>query len=131
MSSGKKSNRENPRLRNLKVNNKDNLRFSSQNNSLRRKFSGNRDNLRRKFSSRKDKSKDLRFRNHNSHSLKKNLKEGMRGIESRIKMGTHTIFCRTSRTFGVIHKKVGPALSHGAWSREHRVKYQFKGILIQ
>jgi hypothetical protein len=93
MSSGKKSNRENPRLRNLKVNDRDNLRFSSQNNNPRRRFSGNSDNLRfnnqdnnlrRKFSSRKDKSKDLRFRNHNSHSLKKNLKGGMRGIESRM-----------------------------------------------
>ena len=45
--------------------NKDNLRFSSQDN-----------NLRREFSSRKDKSKDLRFSNHNTLSLKENLKEG-------------------------------------------------------
>jgi hypothetical protein len=91
------SNKGNPRFRNLKVNNKDNLRFNSQNNSPRRKFSDNRDNLRfnnqnnnlrRKFSSRKDKSKNLRFSNHrdkskdlrlsdhNTLSLKENLKEG-------------------------------------------------------
>ena len=40
------------------------------------KFSGQDNNLRRKFSSRKDKSKDLRFSNHNTLSLKENLKEG-------------------------------------------------------
>src|SRR4030043_2245987 len=66
------SNKDNPRFRNLKVNNKDHLRFSSQNNSPRRKFS-----------SRKDKSKDLMFSNHNTLSLKENLKEGRENIESR------------------------------------------------
>ena len=70
MNNGEGSNKDNPRFRNLKVNNRDNLRCSSQNNSLRRKFSGNRDSLR--------------IRNHNTHSLKKNLKEGMQSIESRM-----------------------------------------------
>jgi hypothetical protein len=46
-------------------NNKDNPRFNNQD-----------DNLRREFSNRKDKSKDLRFSNHNTLSLKENLKEG-------------------------------------------------------
>jgi hypothetical protein len=94
------SNKDNPRFRNLKVNNKDNLRFNSQNNSPRRKFSDNRDNLRfnnqnnnlrRKFSSRKDKSKDLRFSNHNTLSLKENLKEGIQNIESRMTRSLKTL----------------------------------------
>jgi hypothetical protein len=49
------SNQDNPRFRNLKVNNRNN-------------------NLRREFSSRKDGSKDLRISNHNNLSLKKNLR---------------------------------------------------------
>jgi hypothetical protein len=74
------SNKDNPRFRNLKVNNKDNLRFNNQNN-----------NLRRKFSSRKDKSKDLRFSNHNTLSLKENLKEGIQNIESRMTRSLKTL----------------------------------------
>ena len=77
------TNKDNPGFGNLKVNSKDNLRFNSQNNNLRRKFSGRRDDLRRKFISRKDKSKDLRLSNHNTLSLKENLKEGRGKIESR------------------------------------------------
>jgi hypothetical protein len=45
--------------------NKDNLRFNNQD-----------DNLRRNFSNRKDENKDLRFSNHDTPSLKENLKEG-------------------------------------------------------
>ena len=56
------SNKDNPRFRNLKVNNKDNLRFSS----------------------RKDNSKSLRFSNHNTLSLKENLKEGRKNIKGRM-----------------------------------------------
>jgi hypothetical protein len=76
MSNGDNNNKENPRFRNPKVNsnNKNNLRFSNQKNN----------SPRRKFSSRKDKSKNLRFSNHNIHSLKENLKEGMKSIESRM-----------------------------------------------
>jgi predicted RNase H-like nuclease (RuvC/YqgF family) len=73
MSNGDNNNKENPRFRNPKVNNKNNLRFSNQNNSLRRKYS-----------SREDKNKNLRLSNHNIHSLKENLKEGMKSIESRL-----------------------------------------------
>src|SRR4030066_557870 len=70
------TNKDNPGFGNLKVNSKDNLRFSNLN-------SGSRDDLRRKFISRKDKSKDLRLSNHNTLSLKENLKEGRGKIESR------------------------------------------------
>jgi hypothetical protein len=65
MSSGDNSSQDNPRFRNPEVNNQD-------------------DNLRREFSNRKDKSKDLRSSNHNTLSLKENLKEGMQSIESRV-----------------------------------------------
>ena len=58
-----KSNKDNPRFGDLKINNKDNLRLKN--------------NLRREFSSHRDNSKDLRFSNHNTHSLKENLKEGI------------------------------------------------------
>ena len=68
MSNRDNSNKDNPRFRNLK--------FNSQDNNLRRKFSGNRDNLRRKFNNHRDKSKDLRLSNHNTLSLKENLREG-------------------------------------------------------
>ena len=58
-------NKDNPRRRNLKVNHRDNLRFNNQDN-----------NLRREASRRKNESKDLRLSNHNTLSLKKNLKGG-------------------------------------------------------
>jgi len=58
------SSRDNLRFRNPKVNHRDNLRFNNQDN-----------NLRREVSSRKNESKDLRLSNHNTLSLKKNLKE--------------------------------------------------------
>jgi len=57
MNNGEKSNKDNPRFRNL--------RFSNQDN-----------NLRGKSSSRTDKSKNRRFSNPNTLSLKGNLKEG-------------------------------------------------------
>jgi hypothetical protein len=67
MNNGEGSNKDSPRFRNLKVNHRDNLSF-------RNLKVNHRDNLR--FSSRKDKSKDLRFNNHNTLSLRENLKEG-------------------------------------------------------
>jgi hypothetical protein len=65
-------NKDNPRFRNLKVNHRDNLRFNNQDN-----------NLRREVSSRKNESKDLRLSNHNTLSLKKNLK-GEENIKNRM-----------------------------------------------
>jgi hypothetical protein len=59
MNNGKGSNKDNPRFRNLKVNHKDNLRFSNPDNSNHKN--------------------DLRFNNHDTLSLKENLKE--RSIE--------------------------------------------------
>ena len=68
--------------------NKENLKFSSQNNSPRREFNSRKDKSKGlRFSNHKDKSKDLRFSsqdnnlrrkfsNHNTLSLKENLKEG-------------------------------------------------------
>ena len=87
------SNRDNSNSRD------NNLRFNNQNNNLRRKFSGSKDNLRfssqdnnlrRKFGSRKDRSKDLRFSNHNTLSLKGNQKEGRKKnrIESKMTKGS-------------------------------------------
>jgi biopolymer transport protein ExbB/TolQ len=81
MNNGNSNSRDNLEFNNLNnSNSRDNLRFNSQNNSPRRKFS-----------SRKDKSKDHRFRNHNTHSLKKNLKERMQSIESRMTRSLKTL----------------------------------------
>jgi len=65
------TNKDNPGFGNLKVNSKDNLRFSNPNNS----------------NSRDD---NLRFSNHNTLSLKENLKEGRKKnrIESRMTKGS-------------------------------------------
>jgi hypothetical protein len=73
-------NNGNAKFINLKVNSKDNPRFNNRG-----------DNLRREFSNRKDKSKDLRVSNHNTLSLKENLKEGRENIESRLTRGLKTL----------------------------------------
>jgi hypothetical protein len=63
MNNGKRSNKDNLRSRHKNNSSRDNPRFNNQDN-----------NLRREVSSRKDKSKGLRLSNHNTLSLKKNLK---------------------------------------------------------
>jgi hypothetical protein len=55
--------------------NKDNLRFNSQ-----------EDNLGRNFSNHKNENKDLRFSNHDTLSLKENLKEGNIEVEKAERM---------------------------------------------
>jgi len=123
-----KSNKDNPGFRNLKVNNKDNLRLNNDSsNNLNHRFRDLRDNLsnhnnkaNQRFSNPRDSSNPNNSilplgasnarGNHNTHSLKENLKEGMQNIESRMtrslktlpsfKMGTHTIFCYLENSWG-------------------------------
>lgn len=64
INNGGSNNRGNPRFKNLKVNNKDNLRPSNLNNS------NNKDNLKPS--------------SHNTLSLKENLQGGRKNIESRM-----------------------------------------------
>jgi hypothetical protein len=70
-------------------NNRDNLRFSNHNN----RDNSDKDNLRFSNHNNRDNSdKDnLRFSNHNTHSLKENLKGGMKGIESRMIRSSKTL----------------------------------------
>jgi len=81
MNNGKRSNKENPRFRNLKVNNKDNL--SNHSNKGNQRFSNLRDSSNPNNSTLNLGASNTR-ENHNTHSLKENLKEGMQDIKSRM-----------------------------------------------
>jgi hypothetical protein len=89
MNNGKRSNKDNLRSRHKNNSSRDNLRFSNRGNrnkdnpKFRNLKVNHRDNLRREVSSRKNESKDLRLSNHNTLSLKKNLK-GEENIKNRM-----------------------------------------------
>jgi hypothetical protein len=100
MNNGKRSNKDNLRSRHKNNSSRDNLRSSHRdtrnkdNPRFRNLKVNRRDNLRSEVSSRKNESKDLRLSNHNTLSLKKNLK-GRENIESRM----------TKRGLGLRHGK--------------------------
>jgi hypothetical protein len=96
------SNKDNPRFGNLKVNNKENLRLNNHNsnkdnprfsNHRDRSNPNNRDNINHRLSNPRDSNPNNSILNlrasstredHSTHSLKENLKEGMKSIESRM-----------------------------------------------
>ena len=96
------SNRNNPRFRNLKVSNKNNPRLNNHNsNNINPRFSNPRDNnnhsnsINLKCSDPNNSILNLRASNtrgnHNTRSLKENLKEGMQNIESRMTRSLKTL----------------------------------------
>jgi hypothetical protein len=93
-----KSNKDKPRFRNLKIKNRNKLRFSKVSNTDKSNkdnpwFKNRNSNINHRLSNLRDRSNpnnsilDPRTsntrRNHNTSSLKENLKEGMQDMESR------------------------------------------------
>jgi hypothetical protein len=102
INNGDNSNRDNPRFRNLKVNNKENHRLDNHNsNKDNHRFSNLRDssshhnNISLKCSNPNNRVPNLRASNakgnRNTHSLKKNLKEEVKDIGSRMARGLKTL----------------------------------------
>jgi hypothetical protein len=94
MNNGDGSNKDNPRFRNLKANNKEDLRLNSHNaNNINRRFSNPRDTSNPNSSVLNLRASGTR-EDHNPRSLKENPKEEIQDIESKITRSLKTLLIK-------------------------------------
>ncbi len=83
-----------------------NITEGLRSNNMKNGDNSNRDNLRFSNQSNRDNSNrnSLRFSNHNTHSLKENLMEGMKSIESRMTRNSQIMAMSGHKTISVFKR---------------------------